>query len=153
MEGCGKLQVSERAHPSVVISLVASMARFARHGHPTYSFSGRVSDLIKLRFYRGFGCRQWRNKGRQKAKSRWNFPCSWRGCNCLESLKSTGMRDNLHPRRGSRLRSDRERIVEENCGLWFRFYGSVTRDSGCWIQIWNSDGIIEMDWESFAKEL
>lgn len=57
----------QRAHLSVVISLIASMARFTWHGHPTYSFSNRVSDLIKLRFYRRIGCRQSRNKKRQKA--------------------------------------------------------------------------------------
>lgn len=84
----------ERAHLSVVISLIASMARFTWHGHPTYSFSNRVSDLIKLRFYREDWVQtiaeQEATKGRPR--SRRNFPCSWRGggCNCLESLGSLG---------------------------------------------------------------
>ena len=106
MESCRKLQVSERAHPSVVISLVASMARFARHGHPTYSFSNRVSDLIKLRFYRGVdnGC----DKRPPNQSLDETFPARggegdaskvWK---VYVSGERGGMRDNLHPRRDSR---------------------------------------------------
>lgn len=88
MEGCKY----PRAHPSVVISLVASMARFARHGHPTYSFSNRVSDLIKLRFCAGGlgvdNCGIRRDKRPTKLSL-----FEEEGCNCLErqSGKSRGM--------------------------------------------------------------